>query len=97
MATVAGLLRDGRLGSQLKELHVDVNDLGDAGMTALAAVLPPTLEVVGFGGVECGDVGMVAIARALDLTSVTILVCNDNPAVTEAGWTALGAALPTNG
>ena len=95
VATIAGLLRDGRLGRQLKSLDVSVNrDLGDAGVTALAAVLPPTLESAGFAKVECGDAGMLALARALDLTSVGMLVCNDNPAVTEAGWGALGAALP---
>ena len=97
MATVVGLLRDGRLGRQLKFLDVSANKLGDAGVTALAAVLPPTLESAGFAKLGCGDVGMLALARALDLTSVGMVMCNDNPAVTEAGWTALGAALPTMG
>ena len=97
MATIAGLMRDGRLGSQLKELHVPGNDLGDAGVTALAAALPPTLEGLSFMVVGCGDAGMLAVARALPTTRVGQLLCYMNPAVTEAGWTALAAALPTTG
>ena len=94
IAAVVGLLRDGRLGRQLKFLDVSANKLGDAGVTALAAVLPPTLQIAGFAKLGCGDVGMLALARALDLTSVGMVMCNDNPAVTEAGRAALGAALP---
>ena len=98
MATVAALMRGGHLGSsQLKLLNVSGNDLGDAGVTALAAVLPPTLEDFSFTNVGCGDAGMLAMARALPATRVELLLCDRNPAVTEAGWTALGAALPTTG
>ena len=97
MATIAGLMRDGRLGSQLKKLAFSVNELGDEGVTALAAALPPTLELLAVQQVGCGDAGMQAMARALPTTRVGQLLCYKNPAVTEEGWTALAAALPTTG
>ena len=97
MKLVVELLRDGLLGRQLKSLFMTDNDIGDAGAEALAAVLPPTLEVLFSSKIGCGDAGMFAIARAIPATRVERLLWRSEPAVTAAGWTALGAALPTTG
>ena len=93
IATVAGMMRSGRLGTQLRELDVSGNPLGDAGTETLASALPPTLETFAFASVGCGDAGMAAVARALSGTAVRMIVCSDNPVGTK-GWAALGAALP---
>ena len=73
--------------------------LGDAGMVALASVLPtqPRLCRLEFGAVGCGDRGMSAVAAALPATQCGTIVCPLNPAVSEKGWAALGAALPRAG
>ena len=50
---IAGLLRDGLFGRELKLLDVGFNeDMGDIGVAALAAVLPPTLEHIVFSEYE---------------------------------------------
>ena len=43
--------------------------LGDAGVAALAAVLPATLEKLDLEGAGCGNAGMVAIAARLPVLS----------------------------
>ena len=40
VTTFCGLLRDGRLGRQLKKLELWIDEVGDAGVTALVQVLP---------------------------------------------------------
>ena len=98
VTTFCGLLRDGRLGRQLKKLELWIDEVGDAGVTALAAVLPPTLRTLSVcERVGCGDAGMLALARALPTTRIDRLTIKGNPAVTEVGWAALGAALPVAG
>ena len=80
----------------LRGLRVSDNPLGDAGMAALAKVLPPTLEMLMIDGTGCGDDGLVALAAALPaLARLWDLWCQDNRAATARGWVALAGALPS--
>lgn len=80
---------------QLQVLDVRHNPaLGDAGLSTLAAAVPNTLLQLNFAGTGCGNAGMVAVAKALPaLTRLKTLRCGSNPAIGQAGWAALGAAL----
>jgi len=78
----------------LKRIDVSNNKIGDQGIVALSKVLPAGVRRVLFGGTDCGDDGLCAMAEALPRTSVVTLDCSENPAVTEAGYEALLGALP---
>lgn len=81
----------------LQRLFVSHNPLGDAGLTALATALPPTLEELHIVDIACGDVGFMALANALrDCTSLDRLWCGRNHAGGD-GWGALGRQLPNLG
>ena len=70
--------------------------IGDAGVTALAKVLPPTLEDLDFAYAGCSDVGFLAMVAALPaLSRLTVLWCHCNPRVTARGWTAVFRTLPS--
>ena len=70
--------------------------LGDDGVAALAAALPPTLERLDFGFCGCGDRGFEAMATALPaLTRLKTLVCDSSVCVGGRGWAALASALPS--
>ena len=78
----------------LRSLSVrDSRGLEDAGLTALAGALPPTLAELDIGGTACTDAGMIAIAAVLPSTSLKALDVRSNPGVDTAGWTALSEAL----
>eukprot|EP01045_Picozoa_sp_COSAG04_P004422 COSAG04_NODE_191_length_20909_cov_11.119077_16_plen_369_part_00 len=91
---IVRLLKDGHFGTSLTELDVSSEHLGDVGVAALAAALPPTIQTLCFMSVECGDAGMIAVAEAIPRTKLQLLYCDTNPRVTAAGWAQLGAALP---
>jgi len=81
---------------RLKTLRVNGNlELGDAGVAALAAVLPSSLADLYVGSTGCGDAGLTAVAAALPATQIQTLDAYDTPAVGEAGWRALADALPS--
>jgi hypothetical protein len=84
-----------RPGSLIVGLQLANNALGDAGVTAMAAVLPPTLKDLDIRRTGCGDAGMQAVAAALPrLTRLQHLYVGCNRDVGEMGWAALAAALP---
>ena len=87
----AGLRRPGLLS-----LNVSNNPkLGDAGVAALADVLPPTLTDLKIYKTSCGEAGMAAISHriATTLPHLERLYCSDNGAIGLDGWTQLGVAL----
>ena len=72
--------------------------LGDAGLAALAEVLPSSLEFLSLRGTGLGDDGdgLVAIAAALpNLTRLQHLDFSNNSTPGERGWVALLKALPS--
>ena len=95
---IAAALRRGFAGEGLTRLNVSENNLGDAGLTTLASVLPTTLRYLTFGDTRCGTVGMRAMAAALPrLRRLQYLSCaanNAHPVIGDAGWEALADALP---
>eukprot|EP01043_Picozoa_sp_COSAG02_P060865 COSAG02_NODE_8048_length_2733_cov_2.066819_1_plen_337_part_00 len=97
LAPVLAELRRPFAGDGLEELIMSGNaGLGDAGVAALAAVLPATLEKLDLENVGCGNAGMAAIAARLPvLAQLEDLDLRKNPLVSsESAWQALGAALP---
>jgi hypothetical protein len=93
---IAAALRRGFAGSGLETLALTGNTgLGDAGIVALAAVLPPSLTRLDFQMIGCGNAGMIAVAAALPpLLRLQELNCDDNPLIGDAGFSALAGALP---
>ena len=95
---VDGLRRGFADTSQLTAIGIyQEHHLGDAGLAALAGALSsvPTLTALSFNDTRAGSPGMVAVAQALPvLTRLEELTCCANHAVGQAGWEALGAALP---
>ena len=95
---VDGLRRGFSDTSQLTAIGIyQEHHLGDAGLAALAGALRsvPTLTALSFNDTRAGSPGMVAMAQALPvLTRLEDLTCCANHAVGQAGWEALGAALP---
>ena len=96
---IAAALRRGFAGEGLTRLNVSINNIGDAGLTTLASVLPTTLRYLTFGDTRCGTVGMRAMAAALPrLRRLQYLSCAANahahPVIGDAGWEALADALP---
>jgi|EP01046_Picozoa_sp_COSAG06_P000328 hypothetical protein len=90
---ISTALGRGFSGDGLRTLLLGNNpDLQDAGIVALAAVLPPTLRALSIRNTGCGSAGMVALAAALPPSLVT-LSCSMNGDIAEPGWAALGAAL----
>ena len=90
-----GLLR-GFEGEGLRVLNVSGNyGLGNHGIALLGSVLPSALQVLHFGGTGCGSEGMIAVCTALSRMGASLqsISCVNNPAITEAGWMALGTAL----
>ena len=81
---------------ELRWLVVRNATLGDDGVAALAAALPPTLEHLDFGFCGCGDRGFEAMATALPaLTRLKTLICDSSVCVGGRGWAALASALPS--
>ena len=79
----------------LHGLWLGENSLGDAGVAALAKVLPSTLDLLLLDDTNCGDDGLFALVAVLPtLTRLTQLYCRNIPA-TARGWAALIAALPS--
>ena len=79
---------------RLTYLSVRHNPLGDAGISMLAAALPPSIRELYVGRTDCGDAGMIDLAAALPSTELEELHCVDLPLVGRAGWGALGKTLP---
>jgi Ran GTPase-activating protein (RanGAP) involved in mRNA processing and transport len=80
--------------SQLRNVAVGHNEIGDAGFAALAAALPPTLKDLDMDANQCDDVGMVAVVEALSrCTELDHLDCCCN-SVGAAGFAAVAEALP---
>ena len=82
----------GRTNVHELDLNVCWN-MGDDGLTALAASLPRTLERLRCGAIGCGDAGIAALAAALPATAIKSICIGLNE-MTVAGWASLGAALP---
>lgn len=83
------------LCSRLKKLQIELCNLGDRGVVALAAGLSkvPTLEKLDLHGTGCGDDGLVALAAALpQLPRLKELNLNNNDRIGTAGLRALGQA-----
>ena len=78
----------------LQELNLQRNVLGDEGVTALAQWLPSTLTSLNIRATGCADAGMIALAQVLPGAAVSDFLCGDNDLIGEAGWAALGVALP---
>lgn len=78
----------------LRTLKIDGGDLGDAGVAALAQALPATIRSLTIEHVRVGNAGVEALAPALVRTGIRRLSLRDNAEVHEAGWAALGVALP---
>lgn len=69
--------------------------LGNAGLRALAGVLPATLICLYVDDTGCGEAGMMALAASLPpLKRLRDLDCSQNPAVGEAGWASFASVLP---
>ena len=88
----------GRLwGSYDGMLALGCNPLGDAGVAAVAAALPPTVEYLVLTETGFGDDGMCALAAALSSHKASLkgLELADNPGVGRRGWRALVEALRT--
>jgi hypothetical protein len=73
----------------LKELHLDVNEIGDEGAIALANVLTThnrTLFLLDLETNQIGDAGVMALARAVMVNStLAYLSLQRNPPVTHVG------------
>lgn len=95
-AIAAGLRGRTFAGAGLKALNVSGNtSLGDGGVAELLPLMVSTLEELYLANVGLGDVGMEALAAKLpSVPTLCTLSCNANPSVAEAGWVALGKALP---
>ena len=68
----------------LFSLNVSNNpELGDEGIAALAAALPPTLTDLKIYKTNCGEAGMAAVSDHITTTLVHLerLYCSDNSAV----------------
>ena len=92
-ASVAVGLRHG-CGRYISSLGIDNNPLmGDAGMKALAKVLPETLESLYISRTNLGDSGMAELATALPRTRIKVLDLSANQ-VAEEGWAAFAKVLP---
>ena len=63
-------------------------------MAALAQALPATIRSLTIEHVRVGNAGVEALAPALVRTEIRRLSLRDNAEVHEAGWAALGVALP---
>eukprot|EP01045_Picozoa_sp_COSAG04_P032935 COSAG04_NODE_6623_length_1290_cov_1.471872_2_plen_331_part_00 len=70
-------------------------ELGDAGVAALAAALPPTLLNLFLYDTGCGDEGFVALAAALPALTNLRDIFLGNLGVRPRGWAAVAAALPS--
>jgi hypothetical protein len=93
---IAAAMQRGFAEDGLARLHIYNNPgLGDAGVVALAAALPSTLENLGLAEVGCGDAGMMALVAALPrLTALRGTNLSRNHAVGQAAWEAYAAMLP---
>jgi hypothetical protein len=87
---------------RLQSLSLAANPaLGDAGLAAIAAAIPPSLTELDVSEVGAGDEGMAALARALTLNALTLqpmatlrkLACSGAPLVGTVGSAALADAL----
>ena len=87
VAPIAAALGRGFAAPGLRELDVSQNpELGSVGLTALVAVLPPTLEVLEISSTGCTDAAMAALADALpNLSRLLELHCSKNPRLATAG------------
>lgn len=96
IAPIAQACRRGFAAPGLQRLDLRDNvHLGDDGLAILARALPSTLESFAMGSTGCGDLGLVAMARALGtMTHLKSLYCGMNPAIGAVGCDALAAALP---
>lgn len=85
---------EGPLTTSIWSIDLGNSGLGDAGVSALASALPPTLSSLDISDVACGNTGMSVLAGALRSTSMQRFASNKNPAISEPGWRAFGACLP---
>ena len=82
--------------AQLRELHLRFNQIGDAGLAALAQALGglPRLETLSLNNNRVGDAGLAALARACAhdgaLRSLEALFLNENQ-IGDAGLAAFAA------
>lgn len=84
-----------RRGTVVESVDVGKNPLGDAALSVLMGVLPPTLKRLAVGDTGCSDAGMMALAEALPrMVHLEMLGCGDHPDVSDLGWSALAEALP---
>ena len=81
------------LGSSLKFLLVQDNDLGDAGLGALAAILPqlPLVESLDLRGNRCGDDQLIRLSQALSQLPVLRVFRTAPTAAIQFSATAMSA------
>lgn len=81
--------------SKLKDVNVSHSTLGDAGLKALACLLPKFLEHLDVSDTNCCDEGIKDLAAALPgLPRISSLCCNRNASVGVDGWRILFMVLP---
>ena len=93
---LCGAIATGKL-VKLKKLGLEGNQIGDAGVAALAEVAGklPRLWKLGLGYNQIGDAGVAALAEAADkLPQLKELGLYNNPNISLQALDALDAALP---